>query len=129
MLDKSDVITDPCEAELIADPLKYQMWHHTFDPHTEVPRVKPAQLTSPPQISKSVNMNEFINKAGGSTTSIVKGALEETKNQAKQDSNQEESAEDKETRLKLEAMSKETGISIETLKVIKQVENKVSQTR
>jgi hypothetical protein len=37
MLNKTDIITDPYEAELIADPLKYQMWHHTFDPHTQVP--------------------------------------------------------------------------------------------
>ena len=37
MMDRSDVITDADEAKLIADPLKYQMWHHTFDPNTDVP--------------------------------------------------------------------------------------------
>lgn len=60
MIKKDDIITDPHEAELIADPLKYQMWHHTFDPHTEVPVVKMTSLPAPPQVSRSQNMTDFL---------------------------------------------------------------------
>ena len=32
------------ESDLIANPLKYQMWHHSFDPHTQVSKIEEAYL-------------------------------------------------------------------------------------
>jgi hypothetical protein len=50
------------EADLIANPLKYQMWHHSFDPHTQVPVLPEACLKPPPSMIRCSNVSDFLGK-------------------------------------------------------------------
>ena len=47
--------------DLVSDPLKYQQWHHSFDPHVQIPKVKEADLAPPPKQMKSPNVQTFLN--------------------------------------------------------------------
>ena len=75
MGEKTDVITDPHEVKLIADPIKYQMWHHSFDPNKDVPEVSKAELKAPPQVMRGPTISEFLAKTSSITASIVQDAL------------------------------------------------------
>ena len=61
------------EADLIAHPLTYQMWHHSFDPHTQVPKLEMADLKPPPAMIKSQTVNEVLGKS--SMPALVASAL------------------------------------------------------
>ena len=61
------------ESDLIANPVRYQMWHHTFDPHTQVPRVKLADLKPPPQMVRSSAIGDFLVRS--SMPALVEDAI------------------------------------------------------
>ena len=61
------------EAEVIADPLKYKMWHHSFDVHKEVLPIEEASLKAPPATVRSSNVNEMLGKS--SMPALVQAAM------------------------------------------------------
>ena len=88
-----------------------------------------AELEAPPSTIRSQKVNEFLGKT--SMPALVQNAL--AKAQADQvmrdttalDEEEQISAPDKETELKLQQLSRQTGLSIDTLRMIKKVETKV----
>lgn len=112
------------EADLIANPLKYQMWHHSFNPHTQIPVVLEASLKPSPAMLRSSNVTDFL--ATNSIPALVQTAL------AQQEPKEEERIVDDQTRAedeKLKALANSTGLSIETLRMIKKVEDKVTERK
>ena len=51
------------EADLIKNPIKHQMWHHSFDPHSQVPKIELASLNPPPSSVRSSTLNNFLTKS------------------------------------------------------------------
>ena len=86
------------ESDLIANPVRYQMWHHSFDPHTQVPRVLLADLKPPPQMVRSSAIGDFLVKS--SMPALVEDAIAKA---ARPDTNNQMNKEDEE---KLQALSK-----------------------
>ena len=95
------------------------MWHSSFDPHTEVPQLLEAELKVPKPTFKSQNISQFLDKYADQNQMAV-AALEVSR---LAEPAKIETAEDLEKAAKLESLSKQTGISVETLKQIKAVEN------
>jgi hypothetical protein len=93
------------------DPLATKMWHHKFDPHV-VPGVPLADLK--PQVSRpqrSESVKEFLNR------SKLSNLIEPTTNIKPVDKSVEPRNAPDDS--KLQEYSKKTGLSIETLKLIK----------
>lgn len=59
----------------IGDPIKAQMWHHSFNPHKEVAEVPMASLKAQPQSMRSESVRSFLNKTN-IQRSLVKSALD-----------------------------------------------------
>ena len=82
------------EADLIAYPLKYQMWHHTFKPHEQVPQIELASLAPPPTMVRSSTVNDFLHKT--SLPSLMQTAMnkidEAAEEEIKQDNDEEKTA-------------------------------------
>lgn len=49
------------------------MWHHSFDPHTQVAKIEEASLNPPPTMVRSSTTNEFLTNS--SMPTIVKNAI------------------------------------------------------
>ena len=81
-------LDDDREAELIAHPLKYKMWHHSFDPHTEVPVLAEASLKAPPATVRSANVNEVLGKS--SMPALVQAAMAKAQSDAARKPTEEE---------------------------------------
>eukprot|EP00347_Sterkiella_histriomuscorum_P020493 403337591 len=110
------------------DPYKEQMWHHSFDPHT----VEPIPMTDIAHDMKNYKRSEtvldFLNKSN-IQQSLVQQALEKSViiNKQTQSSSQQQ-PDDKEL-LQLTALSQKTGLSIETLRLIKAKEGAIKQSQ
>ncbi len=66
------------QSEILRDPVKYQMWHSSFDPHTEVPQLPEAELKVPKQTFKSQDISQFLDKYANQSQ-MAAAALEVTK--------------------------------------------------
>ena len=53
------------------------MWHHSFDPHTQVPQLEEASLKPVPNMIRSPNVNNFL--ANSSMPALVQSAMAKVK--------------------------------------------------
>lgn len=106
------------EMDLDFDPFKEQMWHHKFDPHS----VEPIPLAELKQEGvkqvKSESVQDFLNKSS-IQSKLVQQALERSVIQERK-----EQDEDKDL-VKLKALSAKTGLSIDTLRLLKAKESAI----
>lgn len=99
--------------DIFFDPIKNQMWHHKFDPHSQVQTLPEATLKPQPQslmTHRSQSVKDFLNQTNVKQ-SLIREALQRV-------SDKEDECKAKEEISKLEEMQAKYGISTQTLKLI-----------
>jgi len=94
--------------QCLEDPVAAKMWHHSFDPNRHVPPVAEASLKAPPQTIRSQTVEEFMQKQNVGKSLIMQALAQNKKAEPAQKPSEN-----------LVALSKSTGISLETLQTIK----------
>lgn len=111
-LEQTEMIDD-----IFYDPIKIQMWHHKFDPHsnpmiTDIPQ---GSLSAQPQYlvtHRSTSVKDFL-KTSNMKQTLIQDALRQVSENKKEEPTRTESEISK-----LEEMSAKYGISISTLKLV-----------
>jgi hypothetical protein len=58
------------------------MWHHSFDPHSDVPEVPKAELKPMPFMAQSESVSSYLENIGGvSKIVLVNKALDKTRDE------------------------------------------------
>lgn len=113
------------------DPSATSMWHHLFDPNTQIPPVPLADLKPISKLLSNFQRNEsvkdFITKSNVGK-SIIKEALEKSSAKTTNEEKAVEEENNKEDEQALIALSQKTGLSLQTLKLIKAKESAIKQS-